>query len=89
MDLGNTGGGYGYGTVMATGLPDAFSRKTLFLLESLVISLKPVHNVHQVGVYIGCTPGGASCHISDFMLVSSFQMTLCVKCYFSQTIGMI
>ena len=28
---------------------------------------------HQVGVYIGCASSGATCHISDSMVVSSFK----------------
>ena len=37
-------------------------------------------------VDIGCAPGGAPCHISDCSVVSSFQVILCNKCYFSRTI---
>ena len=44
------------------------------------------YKVHQVWVYIGCAPGGTTSQISDFAIVSSFNVTLFAKCYFTQTI---
>ena len=52
-------------TVMATGLPDAFSRKTLFLLDS---------SIHLIETCTQCSPGrgvysvwSRLCHPSDFL----------------------
>ena len=63
-----------------------FHENRYFSQSSEWISFKLVHKVHQVGVYIGSLPGGATCDIWDFMGVLGFQVTLCAKRYFSQTI---
>ena len=76
--------GYGY-----TGVPDAFSWKTLFFLESsvdLIQTCTQCSPLHAARVYIACAPGGATCHMSDFMVVLNFQVILCAKFHFSNNV---
>ena len=69
--------------VMATGLPDAFSRKTLFFLKSSVDVIQTCTQcLPGMGVYRVCS---RYCNLSYFRFHGRFQVTFCAKRYISQT----